>query len=198
MGIAIPLIGIFVTIAVSRSDSDSDSKAPSSNTAPAPGLQSSQAPQSSQKPPATGGGGQSASNTPAPGGQPPRVLFGPGPITVDPNKQYVEFDTNPPLVSQSNKAADLVFSYTLGAPDLMTVGSANTLAALPQGSPDPTPEACAEAVRKRGTYLGGELAPGSRFCMVTNEGRTGYFRVIGPIAPDVPLRLEATVWDLPS
>ncbi|MYS87841.1 hypothetical protein [Embleya scabrispora] len=196
MGIAIPLIGIFVTIAVSRSDSDSDSKAPSANSAPAPGAQNPQASQGSQKPPATGGGGQSASNAPSPGGQTPRVLFGPGSVTVDPNKQYVEFDTNPPLVSQSNKAADLMFAYTLGAPELITVGSTNTLAAIPQGNPDPTPEVCAEAVRKRGTYLGGELTPGTRLCMVTNEGRTGYFRVVWPAAAGVPLRLEATVWDL--
>ncbi|MFF7244939.1 hypothetical protein ACFZBU_13695 [Embleya sp. NPDC008237] len=162
-------------------------------------MQSPQAPQVSQKPPTTtGGGGQSTSNAPAPGGQPARVLFGPGPVTVDPNKQYVEFDTSPPLVSQSNKAVDLFFAYTLGDPDLMTVGSTNTLAALPQGSPEPTAEVCADAVAKRGTYVGGKLAQGARYCMITNEGRTGYIKVTGPAAAGVPLRLEATVWDLPG
>ncbi|MEU0935450.1 MULTISPECIES: hypothetical protein [unclassified Embleya] len=198
VGIAIPLIGIFVTIAVSRSGSDSDSKSPSANSATVPGTSPPAASPGGQNPPAGGAGGQSASNTPTNAGGTARVLFGPGPVTVDPNKQYVDFDTSPPLVSQSNKAVDLAFLYTLGAPELMTVGSSNTLAAIPQGDPDPTPQVCAEAIRKRGTYLGGELAQGTRLCMVTNEGRTGFIRVDGPAAANVPLRLQATVWDLPG
>ncbi|MFI6978797.1 hypothetical protein ACIBSV_09375 [Embleya sp. NPDC050154] len=199
VGIAIPLIGIFVTIAVSGSDSDSNSKNSSTSTSTTAGTQAQQNPpesgRSASSPP--GPGGQTTGGRPS-GGQPPPVLFGPGTVTVDPSSRYVDLDTKPPLVGPSNKAADIVFLYTFAKPELVTVGSTPTLAALPQGGSEPTAASCAEAVAKRGTYLAGELAQGSGFCAITNEGRTAYFRLIGPPAGEAPVRLEVTVWDIPG
>lgn len=201
VGIAIPLIGIVVTVAVSRSGSDGDSKAPSANTAPAPerqntppgnGTSGSAASPSGQ----TGQTGQSPAGTPGPTNRPAKVLFGPGTVTATASSRYVDLDTSPPLVTPSGKAADLVFGFLFGKPDLVTEGSSPTLATLPDGSPDPTAADCAEAVRKRGSYLGGELALGSRFCAVTDEGRTAYFKLTSVPAGEAPVRMEVTVWDL--
>ncbi|WP_439679141.1 hypothetical protein [Embleya sp. MST-111070] len=201
MGIAIPLIGILVTVAVSRSGSDGDSKAPSANTAPAPerqntppgdGTSGSAASPSGQ----TGQTGQSPAGTPGPVNRTAKVLFGPGTVTATASSRYVDLDTSPPLVTPSGKSADLVFGFLFGKPDLVTEGSSPTLAPLPGGSVDPTAADCAEAVRKRGSYLGGELALGSRFCAVTDEGRIAYFQLTSVPAGEAPVRMEVTVWDL--
>ncbi|WP_126634819.1 hypothetical protein [Embleya hyalina] len=197
MGIAIPLIGIVVTVVVGGSGSDGDSKAPSANTAPAP--------EQRNTPPGNGTSGsaaapsgqteQSPAGTSGPADRPAKVLFGPGTVTATTSSRYVDLDTSPPLVTPSGKAADLVFGFLFGKPDLVTEGSSPTLAPLPAGGPDPTAADCAEAVRKRGSYLGGELALGSRFCAVTDEGRTAYVKLTSVPAGEAPVRMEVTVWD---
>jgi hypothetical protein len=203
VGIAIPVIGIVVTIAVSRGGG-SDGR--SSNTADSPAVRNppATAPSTagtsgtSATSGASGTSGSSGSSAPGPAAAPPRVLFGPGPVSAGPSAGYVELDTGPPLVTQSNKAADIVFGYPFASPELVTVGSTPTLAPLPSGSADPTPEQCADAVAKRGTYLGGELSKDSRFCVRTDEGRTAYIRLLAAPAGNAPVRLEVTVWDLPG
>ncbi|MYV99900.1 hypothetical protein [Streptomyces sp. SID3343] len=196
VGIAIPVIGIVVTIAASQGGDSNDK---SSNTANPPAVQSPQAsaPSGSGASGASGQSGATGSSAPGPAAKSPRILFGPGPVSAGPSSGYVDFDTDPPLVTQSNKAADVVFGYMFARPELVTVGSGMTLAPLPAGDTAPTPEECADAIDKRGTYQGGDLTKDSRFCIQTNEGRTAYLRFLAPPAGNVPVRLEVTVWDLP-
>ncbi|MGW1998125.1 hypothetical protein [Embleya sp. NPDC001921] len=148
--------------------------------------------------PSGSGSGASAPGTAGPAVPAPRIAFGPGTVTVDASTSYLDLDTSPPLATQSNKAADIVFAYSVGAPNLLTTGSTPTLAVLPVDAAPPTPAQCNDAIGKRGTHTGGKSVLGSSFCVLTDEGRTAYLRLTTPPAVGAPLRMQVTVWEAPE
>ncbi|MEV8020900.1 hypothetical protein AB0O76_32125 [Streptomyces sp. NPDC086554] len=128
----------------------------------------------------------------------PKVRFS-GTVRVElPNGgENVDLDSTPPLVSGPDiKGVDVYVGATSGSPTLTTEGSELTLAPLPGSGPAPSEAECADAVEKNGAYAA-ELTRGSRFCAQTMEGRTAYLRTVS--APTAgPVRIAATVWELPS
>jgi hypothetical protein len=188
VGIVIPVVGILVTVLMNGSGSSDDKAADSTDTArPTP----STAEKATTTPPPT--------KTPAAD----RVLYGPGEVKVDLSGgggMYIDLDTSEPLLSDSDiKGADLIYQTTGDDPTLYTPDSALTLAPLPGAgdAPAPTASECADAVQSNGAYTG-TAQRGSRFCLLTGEGRVAYLRVVAVPPGRGISRLDVTVWDPPA
>lgn len=119
------------------------------------------------------------------------VRWGPGEIVIEPTSD-VDLDSIPPLVASGIGGADIYVSGSIATED-----SVFTLAPLPSGGTDPTEAECAAHIETNGTY-NGDLDRGARFCVQTAEGRTAYLRIIAAPIGSAPVRLEATVWELPE
>ncbi|MEU1011044.1 hypothetical protein [Streptomyces sp. NPDC005890] len=197
VGIVVPLVGILVTVLVSRPGS-SDSKAdtadkgvasvPAQSSAAPVGTEQSVGPEQS--------GGRSAAQH-GESAEAAKAAFGPKVIEADTTNSgsYIEFDTSEPLVVTNStlKGADLIVSAsTGGAPDLFVPDSHMTLAPLAGSGAAPTAEECAASVERNGTYTL-PATRGGRFCLTTTEGRTVSLEVV--TAPSAgPAKLEVTVW----
>ncbi|MFC3574608.1 hypothetical protein ACFOZ0_15270 [Streptomyces yaanensis] len=192
VGILIPLLGILVTILVSRpgsSDdkSDGNSGAPASTRSSAPAGSGATPDQSADQP----------AEKPSKSAPAAKPAFGPKVIEADTTNSgsYMEFDTSEPLVvaNSTPKGADLIISAsTGGAPDLFVPESHMTLAPLADSGAAPTADECAASVQRNGTYTL-PATRGGGFCLTTTEGRTVYLKVI--TAPPAGLaKLEVTVW----
>ncbi|MEV5175725.1 hypothetical protein AB0L10_32630 [Streptomyces flaveolus] len=186
VGIVVPLVGILVTVLVSRPGSSDDKGAaptPTRSSAPAG---SADTDQSVGRPTADPGASAPAA----------KAVFGPEVIEADTTNSgsYIEFDTSEPVVVTNStlKGADLIINAsTGGAPDLFVPESRTALAPL-AGSGAATADACAASVERNGTYTL-PATRGGRFCLTTTEGRTVQLKVI--TAPPAGLaKLEVTVW----
>jgi hypothetical protein len=192
VGILIPLLGILVTVLVSRPGSsdgknDGNSGAPASTRSSAPAGSGATPDQSADQP----------AEEPSKSAPAAKPAFGPKVIevdTTDSGSSYMEFDTSEPLVvADSTKGADLIINATTGsAPDLFVPDSHMTLAPLAGSGAAPTADECAASVQRNGTYTL-QATRGGGFCLTTTEGRTVYLKVI--TAPPAGLvKLEVTVW----
>ncbi|MFH8411435.1 Rmf/CrpP fold protein [Streptomyces sp. NPDC018019] len=183
VGIAIPLLGILVTLLSSGSETPSSSAAK-----PSPG--STAKAETTAAPSADG-----QSN-----GRPP-VRSGPVELSIagTTGGGYIDLDAIPPLaaISAEPKGTDVHISMTTGAPDISMDGGAQTLAALPATEPEPSEKACAERIKQNGTYLS-QMSRGARFCVQTTEGRTAYIKVVAAPEGGGTVRLKAKVWELPE
>ncbi|GAA3137174.1 hypothetical protein [Streptomyces echinatus] len=198
VGIVIPLVGIIVTVLVSRPDSSGDK-----SVAQAP-AQSSAAAGSTDAHRSSGTDGSSGANPaadqpstePGKGAQAAKAAFGPEVFRADTTNSgsYIDFDTAEPLVvaNSTPKGADVIISAsTGGAPDLFVPDSRMALAPPAGSGAAPTAEECAESVERNATYT----LPATRgdFCLTTTEGRTVHLKVL--TAPPAGLaKLEVTVW----
>ncbi|MDQ0833081.1 hypothetical protein QF032_004925 [Streptomyces achromogenes] len=187
VGIVIPVVGILITVLVSRpGSSDGDGKA-----APASDGRPSVSPSSSApaQPPASA----------TPGAGTAQVRYGPADVAADVTNSgsYIELDTSQPVVSGSSvKGADVIFGASLGDPTLFVPGSASNLAPLPASGPAPSAGECAESVDRNGTYTA-DVKRGDRFCLLTDQGHVAYLRVV--TAPSTGQgKLNVTVWDMPA
>lgn len=81
---------------------------------------------------------------------------------------------------------------------LGTINGAPRFAPLPPSGPDPSEAECAESIQTNGTY-DLQLVKGARYCAVTRDGRTVFVRAVAaqPEGEGI-VRLEVTVWELPS
>ncbi|GAA0327383.1 hypothetical protein ACKI1I_18110 [Streptomyces turgidiscabies] len=188
VGIVIPVVGLLVTLLVSRPNS-SDDRA-DENVAPTPTRSSASADAADQEQPA-----------PAPPKSPEaqtaqKALYGPETVDADTTNSgsYIDLDGSGPIVmGDANKSADIIFGASLG---LFVPGSASNLAPLPDSGAAPTAVECADAVQEAGTYTA-DAKPGGRFCLMTGKGRVAYLKVV--TAPSVGTgKLNITVWDTPG
>ncbi|WP_371476629.1 hypothetical protein [Kitasatospora sp. NBC_00315] len=130
------------------------------------------------------------------------MFFGPKEVVVDPadsswSTGNIVLDSAPPF-GTTGPGSDVSIEWATGTPSLGNWSSGPTLAPWPGDGPDPDASQCAEQVRKHGTYDGGSMPKGARFCVQTREGRTALLRVtVSPIGR-TPLHLQITVWDLPQ
>lgn len=127
----------------------------------------------------------------------PETRFGPKIVEFPSFNWSVDLDSKPPLVMEtSTRGTDLGLyccSLSLG-----TINGEGRLAPLPSSGPVPSEAECAEQIQTNGTY-NLRLIKGARYCAVTREGRTVYVRAVAaqPEGEGV-VRLEVTVWELPS
>lgn len=191
VGIVIPVVGILITVLVSRpGSSDGDGKAAPATDGRPPASTSSSAP---AQPPAsaTPGAGTGAGAA--------QVRYGPADLAADvtDSGSYIELDTSRPVVSGSSvKGADVIFGASIGDPTLFVPESASSLAPLPATGPAPSAGECAESVDRNGTYTA-DVKRGDRFCLLTDQGHVAYLRVV--TAPSTGQgRLNVTVWDMPA
>ncbi|MEV6105995.1 hypothetical protein AB0M28_14950 [Streptomyces sp. NPDC051940] len=182
-GIAIPLLGILVSVLVNQGDSSGDDGKDDTSA-------------TSVQPSTTGAG---APKQPAPSdsksAEAAQAQFGPAVVKADTTNSgsYLDLDGSAPVVSGSPiKSADVIFGASTGTPDLTVPESASTLAPLPASGAAPTAAECAEAVNSSGTYWS-EVKVGDRFCLTTGDGRTAYLRVVAAPVQGTG-RLEITVW----
>ncbi|GAA3368557.1 hypothetical protein GCM10020367_07390 [Streptomyces sannanensis] len=184
VGIVIPLVGILVTVLVSRSGSSGDTNDKSVEPAPTR---------------STAATGSDAPEQPTETAGTVRAVFGPKAVAADTTNRgsSVDLDTTEPTVTGSDIAgADVTFGAPTGSVELSVPGYAENLAPLPASGAAPTATQCAESVRTNGTYTT-EVKPGDRFCLLTGEGRTAYLRVLTAPVQGTG-RLEITVWDTPA
>ncbi|MEW2255128.1 hypothetical protein [Streptomyces sp. NPDC047869] len=176
-----PVVGILVTVLMSRPGSSGDDRDKSAEPAPTRSAAAA---------------GSGASERPAETAAVERALFGPKAVAADTTDRgsFVDLDTSEPTVTGSDIAgADVTFGAPTGSVELSVPGSAENLAPLPASGAAPTAAQCAESVRSNGTYTA-EVEPGDRFCLLTGEDRTAYLRVrTAPVQGTG--RLEITVWD---
>ncbi|WP_327697365.1 hypothetical protein [Streptomyces sp. NBC_00459] len=189
VGIVIPVVGLLVTVLVSRPGSSDDKNvesAPTRSSAPADNTGQEQSPATPSK---------SADKT----ADAVRARFGPKVVDADTTDSgsYIELDTSEPIVSDSSlKGADIIFGASLGDPNLFVPGSGSMLAPLPGSGAAPTAQECADAVDTNGTYTS-DVKPGDRFCLMTDQGRVAYLKVV--TAPSRGTgKLNVTVWDTPG
>ncbi|MER7566132.1 hypothetical protein ABTZ93_24655 [Streptomyces sp. NPDC097941] len=194
VGIVVPVVGILVTVLLSRQGSSNDDKG-DTGAGGAGSVQSA---------PTTPGSGTSPSSDsaeegPAKSAPAGRVRFGPAVVDADTTNSgsYIELDTSPPIVSGTDiKGGDIIFGASHGDPNLFVPRSASNLAPLPASGTAPTAEECAESVDRNGTYTA-EVKRGDRFCLLTDEGRIAYLRVV--TAPSSGTgKLDVTVWETPD
>ncbi|MFG2459053.1 hypothetical protein ACGFWE_18575 [Streptomyces sp. NPDC048523] len=194
VGIVVPVVGILVTVLLSRQGSSNDDKG-DTGAGGAGSVQSA---------PTTPGSGTSPSSDsaeegPAKSAPAGRVRFGPAVVDADTTNSgsYIELDTSPPIVSGTDiKGGDIIFGASHGDPNLFVPRSASNLAPLPASGTAPTAEECAESVDRNGTYTA-EVKRGERFCLLTDEGRIAYLRVV--TAPSSGTgKLDVTVWETPD
>ncbi len=192
VGIVIPVVGLLVTVLVSRPGSSDDKgaePAPTStkarSSAPADKTGQEQQPESPTK---TSGAATAVH---------PR--FGPKVVDADTTNSgsYIELDSAQPIVSGSSlKGADIIFGASLGDPNLFVPGSGSMLAPLPASGTAPTADECSDSVDRNGTYTA-DVKRGDRFCLMTDEGRVAYLKVV--TAPSTGTgKLNVTVWDTPG
>lgn len=192
VGILVPVVGIIVTLIVSQEGSSS----PSSGSQPQNRPSQSSDPSTSGLPstglpsPATTGSTDS--------GEPhPKVRFGPKVISIDlpGGQQYIDFDSTPPLVTGTGLGGSdvIIGAETDNNPDINN----DQIAPLPPSGSAPSEAECAERVRDNSTYTA-QLVRGSRFCTQTGEGRTVYLRTVATPVDEGTVRLEVTVWEIPS
>lgn len=187
VGIVIPLVGIIVTVLVSRPGSSDDKGATPAPARSSAASRSTDADQSADQP----------AEQPGESARAAKPAFGPKIIEADTTNSgsYIEFDTSEPiaLANSTLKGADLIINATTGGvPDLFVPDSHATLAPLAGSGAAPTADECAQSVERNGTYTL-PATRGGRFCLTTTEGRTVYFKVI--TAPSSGLaKLEVTLW----
>jgi hypothetical protein len=128
-----------------------------------------------------------------------RVRFGPAVVEADTTNSgsYIELDSPRPIVSGTEiKGGDIIFGASIGDPNLFVPRSASNLAPLPASGAAPSAEECAESVDRNHTYTS-EVKRGDRFCLLTDEGRVAYLRVV--TAPSSGTgKLDVTVWETPD
>ncbi|OAH10687.1 hypothetical protein STSP_59750 [Streptomyces jeddahensis] len=178
VGIAVPLVGIVVTLLVNRAT-------PASSPAPQPSTDraDSAAPTSTEK--------RGTGSAP-----PPKVRFGPGDVRLEfLLTGHVDLDSAPPLATDSRTdGTDISLeSHTW-------VDVHGQLAPLPSTGPDPSEAECTAQLQNNGTEWIKKLARGVRFCVQTYEGRTAYARVITAPTESAAgtVLLKVTVWELPG
>jgi len=126
------------------------------------------------------------------------ALFGPGKVTIRSEDGALDLDSPSPTPSSGDRGADISVIFNSGAPSIVTPTSSFTLATLPNQGAEPTAGDCAESIRKTGSYAISSVATGSRFCVMTDEGRSAYVRVTTTGISLSPVHLTVTVWELPS
>lgn len=189
VGIVIPVVGLLVTVLVSRPGSP----ASDSNT-----VQSAPTPTRSSASAETAGQGQPAA-APTKDASVDKVLFGPEAVEADTTDSgsYIDLDSAPPIVADASlKSADIIFGASLGDPNLFVPGSGSMLAPLPTSGAAPTADECAQAVEDSGSYTA-NVKGGDRFCLLTGKGNVAYLEVVS--APSRGMgRLNVTVWGTPA
>ncbi|WP_053199936.1 hypothetical protein [Streptomyces viridochromogenes] len=187
IGIVIPVVGILITILVSRPGA-SDDKSAEETTTPA---------QSSASTGSTDRADQEQQPTPTKSASAAKPLYGPVEVADDITDAgfYLELDTSKPVVV-SSKGADVIFSASIGDPGLTVPGSASNLAPWPDPEAVPTAAECLQSVERNGSYSA-YVKAGDGFCLRTSEGRVAYLDVIS--APDRGTgKLKVTVWETPD
>lgn len=186
-GIAIPLLGILVSVLVSQGGSSGDGGQAGPPAAP---VQSS----------STGTGAPERSAPSATkSAEAARAHYGPAVVAADTTNSgsYLDLDSSEPIVSGAPaKSADIIFGASTGTAELTVPGSASNLAPLSASGAAPAAAECAQRVSAGGTYWS-EVKVGDRFCLMTGDGRTSYLRVIAAPAQGTG-RLEVTVWQTPD
>ncbi|MFJ9864399.1 hypothetical protein [Streptomyces sp. NPDC101165] len=193
VGIVIPLVGIIVTVMASRPGSSDDNGAQSAPTQSSAAAGSTDQQQSGQD--------QSGQAQPsaAKSAETVRAVFGPKDVGADTTNagSYIDLDTPQPLVSPTRiNGGDIIFSASIGDPNLFVPESASNLAPLPRSGAAPTAAECADSVDSNGTYTA-NVKRGDRFCLLTDGGRVAYLRVV--TAPSTGTgKLNITVWNTPD
>lgn len=193
VGIVVPVVGILITVLLNGSGPSNDDKGDAG--AAGGSVRSAPTPSAPTAPPSSASTGeQPAKNAPA-----DRVRFGPAIVAADTTDSgsYIELDTSRPIVSGTDiKGGDIIFGASIGDPNLFVPDSASNLAPLPGSGAAPTAEECAESVDRNDTYTS-EVKRGDRFCLLTDEGRVAYLRVV--TAPSRGTgKLDVTVWETPD
>ncbi|MER7346406.1 hypothetical protein ABT390_13545 [Streptomyces aurantiacus] len=172
------MVGIIVTVLVSRGSSSADSE-PSGGSAP--GKQAT----------------PSATVSNEDEGAAPKVRYTGGiRIALDSGGGDIDLDSKPPLVGPSNEGSDIFIGANTDGPDIGTEDSSLTMALLPGSGPAPSERECNEKIEKNGIY-NTPLARGARLCIQSKEGRTAYLRTVA--APTAgPVQFAVTVWEQPS
>jgi hypothetical protein len=197
IGIVIPLVGILVTVLVSRPGARDDK----SDARPLPTRSSATAKDGAPQAPADRPTDEAEDTGGAQDTEAARPVFGPKEIQADTTNSgsYIDFDGTEPLVVASStiEGADLIIGApTGGTPTLFVPDSQQTLAPLAGSGDVPTAQECTDSVGRNATYTL-EATRGGRFCLETDEGRTVYLKVItNPSAG--PARLQVAVWGPPG
>lgn len=197
VGVLIPVIGIIVTLIVSnQGSSPSAGSKPSADvtesadsTPPASPKPSTDVTDSTNSTPTATAGHEGT------GEKSPKIRFGPELLELPEGDENIDLDSNPPLVLRAiTRGTDLGISSS--PLSLSTLNGMSRLAPLPSSDSDPSEAECTEQVQNNGTY-NLDLTKGTRYCAVSREGRTAYLRAVA--APtEGTVRLEVTVWELPS
>ncbi|WP_329297234.1 hypothetical protein OG410_00645 [Streptomyces sp. NBC_00659] len=196
VGIAVPLLGIVVTLlatAISRSSTDAGALAnPSASS-----MSGTRGSDGAASAAATVTESSSASSS-----EPARVEYGPAVFSMEASydPRDADLDSGPPLlVTRGSKGADLYLDSTLAQPVAVFDGWGEvSLGQLPAGDAAPTEAECTDRIENN-TTSEIDLARGVRFCLRTDQGRTAYLRVISaPLEEEGKVRFEVTVWDLPE
>lgn len=190
VGIVIPLVGLLVTVLVSLPGS-SDDKGVEQAPAPTPARSSASAETSGQE--------QQPAASPTTTADVVRARYGPAVVEADTTNSgsYIELDAPQPIVLGSSlKGGDIIFGASIGDPNLFVPGSGPMLASLPASGTAPTAGECADSVERNGSYTA-NVKRGDRFCLMTDEGRVAYLKVL--TAPSSGTgKLAVTVWETPA
>ncbi|MER5429785.1 hypothetical protein [Streptomyces sp. NPDC002588] len=177
------MVGILVTVLVGRPSPTGEERADGGGgTQPSSGAEST---------PATTAG-ESAEAA--------RVRYGPVVFDADMinGGVDVELDSTAPVVAATLvKGSDLFIGATTGSPTFDVPDGDLGLAPLPASGSAPTDRQCAEAVERNGTY-NAQAPRGARFCLMTDQGRTAYLRVVSAPPGGDLTKFEVTVWETPD
>ncbi|MDX3456898.1 hypothetical protein PV396_33950 [Streptomyces sp. ME02-8801-2C] len=187
VGIVIPVVGLLVTVLVSRPNSSDGGTDGNAAQAPTPTRSSAPADAAGQEQPAP---------APPKGVGAEKALFGPETLDADMTNagSYIDLDGSGPVVSGTSiRSADIIFGASLG---LFVPGSASNLAPLPDSGAAPTAGECVDAVQEAGSYTA-DAKPGSRFCLMTGKGRVAYLKVVTSPSTGIG-KLNVTVWETPA
>jgi hypothetical protein len=197
VGIAVPLVGILVTVLISQpspSSPSTDKNSPATSAA------------TDRTPSATPTAQDSHGTAPA---KPVPVRFGPDDVIMEflddqsvSESFYPDFDSNPPFILDSEtKSSDFYFSGSIAHEGINFQTPGNGIAPLPPDETAPSEEECRAHLAEnaiRGVDGVGPLEQGDGFCAKTTAGRTVYIRVIDSPSRLGTLRLRVTVWELPG
>lgn len=197
VGIAVPLVGILVTLLVSQPSPSSPSTDQNSPATPSPADRTLSATPTAQ---------ESHGTAPA---KPVPVRFGPDDVIMEflddqsvAELFYPDFDSNPPLILGSKtKSSDFYFSRSIGREGIDFQTPGNGIAPLPPDRTAPSEEECRAHLAENAVEGIGGVGPlerGDGFCATTTAGRTVHIRVIDSPSGLGTLRLKVTVWELPS
>lgn len=189
IGIVIPVVGILITVMVSRPGSSDDTSDKTVESAPTrtSGSARSDGQEEQEQPTAS-----PTKSAPA-----DQVRYGPVDVTGDITDAgfYLELDTSKPVVV-SSKGSDVIFSASLGDPGLTVPGSASNLAPWPDPETVPTAAECLQSVERNGSYSS-YVKSGDRLCLRTGDSRIAYLQVVS--APNRGMgKLKVTVWETPA